>query len=309
MEFRDSFAVEDFLFDAEQVGPLHRPEIGELGTGEEGIDELGPFLWIGIGDEFFRLGFGRDQADEIEAGAPDKSGVVADFGRIDPQGLPFRMKGFVDEVEGRGIAPDEAGAIGHEGELHGGLHAEVANVHRGLARTQAFDAALVIDFEVQGRGFVDRPAVHVAGRPVGKMGGHLDLKILLGGENDPFVRRRGQLDEVRFAGQIERRAFGDPLPDEAVSFGVVFEALPALVLHIESRFAKKKAFLRLGQVHETLHHGRVVLHRILPAEREEEFAFPRLGAVAGSKVATGPGDRGNDVVAVGDGCGGGVRGR
>src|SRR5207248_5566096 len=45
MERLDAFAVEQSFLGAQQVGPLERPEVGELGPFEQSIDQAGALPW------------------------------------------------------------------------------------------------------------------------------------------------------------------------------------------------------------------------------------------------------------------------
>ena len=79
VEGGDASGIEDFFLDAEEVGPFQGPEVGELGTLEEGVDQFGPFVRIRVLKKGPCLLLCRDEPEKIEMDAPDEGGVVADF--------------------------------------------------------------------------------------------------------------------------------------------------------------------------------------------------------------------------------------
>ena len=84
MKILDPFAVERLLFDAEQVGPLERPPVRELGPFEERVDQPRPLVHRAIGHERTRLIGSRQQPEQIEMDSPHERRVVTHVRRVDP---------------------------------------------------------------------------------------------------------------------------------------------------------------------------------------------------------------------------------
>ena len=78
LEDPGSLLAHRLFFVAQQVGPLERPEIGELGPVDQAIDQLVSLLRVAIGQERPGLvGLGKP-ADRVEIGPPQEDRIAAD---------------------------------------------------------------------------------------------------------------------------------------------------------------------------------------------------------------------------------------
>ena len=174
------------------------------------------------------------------------------------------MEGLVDEVAGRRIIPDKIGAVGDKGEAHGGLLTEVTHVHRRLAGAMAFDEPVGRDLDVERGRFVDGPAVHIAGRAIGVMGGDGEFYRNLGLKKDFLVRSDLKPDQGGFVREIALGSFGDPAVEEFVGFRILLETFSTLVFHLKDRLAEEVAFLRRAEIDEALYECGMILDRVFP---------------------------------------------
>ena len=296
MKGGDAATIQHLLFKPQQVTPFQRPEIRELRSLQQLIDQLGAFVGGDILDEGCGFAGRWNRAGQVEEGPPDKGRVIAEFGWQEAQFAPFCVESRVDEI-GRGRrVPGEAGPVRDEGELDRGLKAEVADVHRGFARSKACDKACRIDLNIQAGGLEDRPAIHVAFRAVGEARRHLDRNLLFGREGDALGGCRLKSRDVGLIRFWRRRAGCDPLAENPRGFRIRIETRAAFVWDGQGCLAQQETLLRIVGVHEGLQERRMILCGVLSAQRKRQSAFACLGSVAGTEIAPGTRKNGHDVV-------------
>ena len=120
------------LVGPEDVGPLHRPEVGILRPLEEPLNELLPLVRGGIGKERAGLGGGGERADRIEAGAAEERGVVAALRHRNAE----RGEAVVNEpIDGAYLRrPHEGHSLARHDDPHRGDMAQMADEDRRVPR-------------------------------------------------------------------------------------------------------------------------------------------------------------------------------
>jgi hypothetical protein len=84
--------------DAEEVLETEGPIVGELGGGDESVDDAFALLGVGAFDELGDAGGRREGAGEVEADAAEELGVGRESGRNDAEAAELIEDVFVDEV-------------------------------------------------------------------------------------------------------------------------------------------------------------------------------------------------------------------
>ena len=294
----------------EEVAELQRPEIHELGTLEQRLDEARAFVGIFVGEE--RANFlGRGQrADGVEGGAAQKRGVVRELRGRDAQCGELvedvLIEGVVAAREGLGRDfIGERQRDGHDLDLFLKMHA-----HRGLALAFALDDSL-------GRhardGLVVRVKLreprHVAHTAIGVMRAHeqaltvAEAERVIAGQN---LKARG----VGFAGGGSGRTRANPLGERAVITRVRGETLAAFVRNAREGFEQQQAGVGRGGI-DAPTAGFARERLVIPlgskaAQGKFEAVLSRKFSVAPAGIAAAAREGGDDFLTERRGLRGGI---
>ena len=202
--------VHDAFLEAEEVGPFERPPVGEGRGEEELVDEPGAFVRSGVGGEAFGGGAVRELAGEVEGGAAEERGVVAER-----SGCGFELAEtvedvLVDEVEFGRVWEGEVRIGREEGEGDRALEEFEADDDGGFAGLACGDDAVGGDGGDEVREFVDGGAGDVAGGTVGERGGDGERDRGVRGFDDAFGRGDGEICEGGGVWWVVGGAFADP---------------------------------------------------------------------------------------------------
>ena len=288
--------------DVQQVGPLERPKLGELLPFHQTVHQFFALGRIGVGDEFARLVFSRQQADQIQIAAAHEYRVIRERGWIDPQLLQFAKDHRVDHPLRGGRTPGKVDTLRHERQPHRFLPVQKTDEHGGLPRLVECHLAKRSDLEqIVGR-FVDRLRRDVAFAAVGEAGLGRDLNLVVRRVKSALGRCHLQCGELgRLAGVI-LRAFGDPLAEDAVLPRIHLESSSPLVWDLCGGFLEEQAFVRLDEI-ETAAQFVAGDHLPVPggrfsAQADLEAALAICVAVAGAHVAAGLGQHRHHLVLI-----------
>ena len=89
----------------QQLAPLHHPQLDELLTRQQLIDQLFALGRIGVGHELLGFGGRRQHAANIEAHAANELRIAAQLGGLNPQPLQLVVDQLVDVIVGRHFLP------------------------------------------------------------------------------------------------------------------------------------------------------------------------------------------------------------
>ena len=277
--------------DAEQLAPLHRPQVDELFAVEQRVDQLHTFVFDSVGDEAIVFFTRRREADQVERDAPQERFVVADLGRSHVQLLELVEDERVDEVRFRNVLPSEV-VIGRQnddlaadGELVEPSEHERPAPIVGLRDAVFVDAGdCVVVREEQ------RQSSDIAHRAV-RVSRHHDglLRLILAGEHG---LRRQQFDAERFrrVAAVIRCPRFDPAEHRAIVVAVGREELPAGVINFTGGFLQQQALLRHREIDSPTdqlpRQLEVVPRRVVPEQRQMKPILALRRSVTTSGIAT-----------------------
>src|SRR5205823_3433921 len=141
---------------------------------------------------------------------------------------------------------------------------------------------------------------HVAVRAVGEARADDELLLARGIIQDARRRRHDQPNESGHASRVGPDTLGHPVAEDAVADAVLPHPLAALVGHPAGPLQEDQARLGLERVGAPgaalARQGLEVEGRIVAAQAEPEAVLARGSAMAGTLVAAGLGQRGQDLV-------------
>ena len=234
---------------AQQLGPFHHPEIGELMPREQRIDELCALVRIGAGEKAVAI-FGRGQhPDGVDENTAQKLLVAAQLRGNHAQPLEFPVDRAVDVIFLRHPVPCDIVPLRDDDDLRADGEGVEARHHERLAALRGGDETAGRDF----RGVVvvaekERERGHVAQRAVGVFCADNELlRRVFTLENDGLRHdlRRDRHGHVR---TVARRAGFDPADDGVVEFVVFLEPLPAGVRDEPRALRDEQALVRQREV-------------------------------------------------------------
>ncbi len=277
--------------DTEQLAPLHRPQVHELGPVEQGVDQPGSLPRVPVRQETVVLFARRRQADQVEIHPAQEGLVGADLRGGKVQLLELVKDKRIDEVLLRRVRPDEL-IIGRQHD-HLGANGELAEAgeDEGRASPAALHHTVLADAgDRLVVAQVERQPGDVAHRAVRVFRQHNSrLRAALAGEDD-LAREQLQANGDRCFAAVVRCPGLEPAQQGLVVVVVGVEEFAAGVGHGAGGLLQHQALLRHRQVHAPADQlpgqAVVVAGRVEAEQRQVEAILAAGGTVATAVVAT-----------------------
>ena len=234
----------------QQLRKLHHPKIRELRPVEQRLHQMLALGGAGVGDKLLQILRRRQRAGDVERGATDERGVIAQLARADAELLQLRVDQFVDVVVARKVLGKFKRLIlRHHDDLRAdGERVEAGHDERLAALSSRDDSALgdlrarlVVADEHRERG-------HVAVAAVGILRANDETLEGIGTFEDRLLRRDFQADDAGDIRGVLQRALLNPLQRGAVEFAILLESLAARVRDRAKALFEQQAFLGQGEV-------------------------------------------------------------
>ena len=235
----------------QQIAPLQRPVIDELGPSEQGINGLGPLAGFGVGDKLADLVRRRLQTDQIERHAAQKFLVTRQRGRRDFEIVQLRNDVLIDEVAGRHrrwlelrLPLEHDQARGRKLSLeprHDSRLTQLARRHEAGLRDIGY--SLGVDVE-------DRQLGDIARRTVGVLRDQLQAVLHPRLDDEPLGEDADGLDFV-LVFEIRVGTLLDPLPQDRFREAAARDADSAAMRHIADRLRQQQTLSGVQPVDAT----------------------------------------------------------
>ena len=276
--------------DAEQLAPLHRPHVHELGPLQQCVDQCLALLRVLVREERVELLARRRQADQVEVNAAQELLVGTEVRRGEVQLLQLVEDERVDVVVFGRVRPDEL-VVGGKND-HFAADSELAEPgedERPAAPAARHHAVLADGRDRLVVGQVQGEPGHVAHGTVRILRHHDGLlRLPLPGEHD---FRWEQLDADRF-GRVRRRRRGAGLQPAEQRLVVVVTGVKQLAAGVRNGpgdLFEHEALFRRGEVHaaadDRAGQAEVIAGRVVPEQRQHEPVLTASRSVATAVVA------------------------